>query len=61
MSFNPEHAGMRGRFVNRPDSRTYSYRLRLDPLPVFTNEQVAADEQLERHCKHLASFTDLEA
>src|SRR6267378_541232 len=70
MSFHPERTGMHGRLaMDNPTPEPIDPALsqpvtetgrQPDPLPVLTDEHVAADEQLERHRKHLASFADLE-
>jgi hypothetical protein len=70
MSFHPERTGIHGRLaMDSPTPEPIDPALsqpvaeagrQPDPLPVLTDEQVATDEQLERHRKHLASFADLE-
>jgi hypothetical protein len=72
MSIHPERTGMHGRLaMDSPTLEPIDPALSIsqpvtetgrqpDPLPVLTDEQVAADEQLERRRKHLASFADLE-
>jgi hypothetical protein len=66
----PERTGMHGRLaVDNPTPEPIDPALsqpvteagqQPDSLPVLTNEQITAYEQLERHRKHLASFADLE-
>ena len=68
MSFHPERTGIQ---MDNPTPEPIDPALsqpvaeagqQPDPLPVLTDEQVATNEQLERHRirKHLASFADLE-